>query len=84
MSEDVILTGDVKGRIQAVNILPNRILQTIGTHQKVSHPEILTYYSRAKIYFIYFNIFCPFFEYHISINRNVGKNRYFGQKSKFG
>ena len=36
MTEQIILTGDVKGTIRAVNIMPNRILDTIGTHQKVS------------------------------------------------
>lgn len=33
MNEQVILTGDVKGCIRAVNILPNRILETVGTHK---------------------------------------------------
>merc|ERR1712227_663073 len=34
LNDQVVLTGDVKGAIRAVNILPNRILSDIGVHNR--------------------------------------------------
>merc|ERR1712130_405577 len=41
LNEQVVLTGDVKGTIRAVNILPNRILTEVGSHQKGAPVERL-------------------------------------------
>lgn len=46
LNEHVILTGDVKGRIQAVNIQPNRIMETIGCHSRGVPVERLDVFDR--------------------------------------